>query len=174
VFGGRIHVHLTGQKVYNIHADALNSAAVAEAFSRNGTYFCPMAFPEGSPSHPAYGAGHATVAGACVTILKALFDTQLPVSDFFTPVEPDDDGVALHNYAGADAGQMTIEGELNKIASNVATGRNTAGVHWRSDGTESIKLGEAVAISILKDHKLTFNEAVTFQFRKFDGTSIVI
>ena len=25
--------------------------------------------------HPAYGAGHATVAGACVTILKAYFDT---------------------------------------------------------------------------------------------------
>ena len=25
--------------------------------------------------HPAYGAGHATVAGACVTMLKAYFDT---------------------------------------------------------------------------------------------------
>jgi hypothetical protein len=35
----------------------------------------PMAFAEGSPMHPAYGAGHATVAGACVTILKAFFDT---------------------------------------------------------------------------------------------------
>lgn len=35
----------------------------------------PMAFEEGSPMHPAYGAGHATVAGACVTILKAFFDT---------------------------------------------------------------------------------------------------
>ncbi len=37
--------------------------------------FLPMAFQEGSPMHPAYGAGHATVAGACVTILKAFFDT---------------------------------------------------------------------------------------------------
>jgi hypothetical protein len=35
----------------------------------------PMAFQEGSPMHPSYGAGHATVAGACVTILKAFFDT---------------------------------------------------------------------------------------------------
>lgn len=34
----------------------------------------PMAFPEGSPMHPAYGAGHATVAGACTTILKAFFE----------------------------------------------------------------------------------------------------
>ena len=39
------------------------------------THFLPMAFAEGSPMHPAYGAGHATVAGACVTILKAFFDT---------------------------------------------------------------------------------------------------
>ena len=39
------------------------------------TRLLPMAFQEGSPMHPAYGAGHATVAGACVTILKAFFDT---------------------------------------------------------------------------------------------------
>lgn len=39
------------------------------------TALLPMAFEEGSPMHPAYGAGHATVAGACVTILKAFFDT---------------------------------------------------------------------------------------------------
>jgi len=34
----------------------------------------PMAFPEGSPMHPSYAAGHATVAGACVTIIKAFFE----------------------------------------------------------------------------------------------------
>ncbi|MEL6767277.1 MAG: vanadium-dependent haloperoxidase [Pseudomonadota bacterium] len=39
------------------------------------TALLPMAFEEGSPMHPAYGAGHATVAGACVTMLKAFFDT---------------------------------------------------------------------------------------------------
>lgn len=39
------------------------------------TILLPMAFREGSPMHPTYGAGHATVAGACVTILKAFFDT---------------------------------------------------------------------------------------------------
>lgn len=39
------------------------------------TALLPMAFKEGSPMHPTYGAGHATVAGACVTMLKAFFDT---------------------------------------------------------------------------------------------------
>ncbi len=46
-----------------------------------GTHFLPMAFPEGSPMHPAYGAGHATVAGACVTILKAFFDTSAVLAE---------------------------------------------------------------------------------------------
>ncbi|MEM7500060.1 MAG: vanadium-dependent haloperoxidase [Pseudomonadota bacterium] len=46
-----------------------------KAANPGGAAFLPMAFPEGSPMHPAYGAGHATVAGACVTILKAFFDT---------------------------------------------------------------------------------------------------
>lgn len=33
-----------------------------------------QAFPEGSPVHGSYGAGHATVAGACTTVLKAFFE----------------------------------------------------------------------------------------------------
>jgi hypothetical protein len=174
IYLGRAHVHLTGQKSYDLHADLLNSAAVAESFSRHGTYLLPMAFPEGSPAHPSYGAGHATVAGACVTILKALFDTDLPASNFFAPVEPTDAGNALMPYLGGDAGLMTIEGELNKLASNVATGRNIAGVHWRTDGEESMRLGEQIAIRVLRDQKVTYNESVSYTFTKFDGTSVTI
>jgi membrane-associated phospholipid phosphatase len=174
IYLGRTHVHLTGQKTYDLHADILNSAAVAESFSRNGTYLLPMGFPEGSPAHPSYGAGHATVAGACVTILKALFDTQHPVTDFFPIVEPTDNGAGLMAYTDADAASMTIEGELNKLASNVATGRNIAGVHWRTDGEESIRLGEEIAIRILRNQKATFNENAGASFRRFDGTTVTI
>ncbi len=53
--------------------DVLMSSSVLNRIvdRTDGTKLLPMAFPEGSPTHPAYGAGHATVAGACVTILKA-------------------------------------------------------------------------------------------------------
>lgn len=51
--------------------DGVNGAA--------NNWLLPMAFPEGSPMHPSYGAGHATVAGACVTILKAWFDHGWPL-----------------------------------------------------------------------------------------------
>ena len=54
------------------------SDSTAEA---SATVHLPMAFAEGSPMHPAYGAGHATVAGACVTVLKAFFDTSAVLAD---------------------------------------------------------------------------------------------
>jgi membrane-associated phospholipid phosphatase len=168
-FAGRIHHKLVSGRPYPIHPDALNSAALAQVFGAHGTYLLPMAFPEGSPLHPAYGAGHATVAGACVTILKALFDGNHVVPN---PVVASDDGLALNPFAG---GPLTVEGELNKLAFNVAFGRNIAGVHWRTDGSASLALGEAVAISILRDQRTTYMEPFGgFTFRKFDGTTITV
>ncbi len=172
VMAGRIHFKLASGRPYDIHPDALGSAGVALAFSNNGTYLLPMAFPEGSPAHPAYGAGHATVAGACVTILKAMFDCEQPLGNFTTLYEPTDDGLGLNSLAYDPA--ITITGELNKLGANVAIGRNIAGVHWRTDGTESMLLGEKVAISVLRDQKLTYNESASYTFRKFDGSMITI
>jgi hypothetical protein len=166
-FGGRIHVHKRGWSSYPIHADVLNSQALAQINTQNGTYLLPQVFPEGSPLHPAYGAGHATVAGACVTILKALFDGSFPVPN---PVVPSADGLALVPVTAS----LTVGGELNKLASNVATGRNIAGVHWRSDGINSLFLGEQVAIKLLRDQKMTFNEGGSFTFTGFAGNTITI
>jgi hypothetical protein len=138
-------------------------------YSKSGTYLLPMAFPEGSPAHPSYGAGHATVAGASVTLLKAWFDESYVIPN---PVQPAPDGLSLEPYTGAP---LTVGGELNKLASNVAIGRNIAGVHWRSDATESLKLGELIAINILKDQKSTYNEEFGgFTLTKFDGTTITV
>lgn len=171
-FGGAVHNHLTSRRKYPIHDDVLSSTAVAQAFARNGAYLLPQAYPEGAPLHPSYGAGHATVAGACVTMLKALFDESFVISD---PVVPGPDGRSLVPYRGADAGRLTVGGELNKLAANVALGRNFAGIHYRSDYTQSLRLGEAVAISALSDRRLTFNEDFAgYTFTRFDGTRITV
>jgi len=168
-FAGRVHVHKSGLSSYDIHSSVLNSNAVSRVHSANGTYLLPLAFPEGSPTHPAYGAGHATVAGACVTLLKAVFDETFILPEVLVPSA---NGVNLELYFLDEA--LTVGGELNKLASNIATGRNHAGVHWRTDAIESLKLGEAVAIAVLQDHLATFNEGGNFQFTKFDGTPVVI
>jgi hypothetical protein len=171
-FGGRVHYHLTGAANYPIDAEILASQAAQHIHSSNGTYFLPQAYPEGAPLHPAYGSGHATVAGACVTILKAWFDESFVLPD---PVVPNAAGTALIPYAGPDAGSLTVGGELNKVAANIASGRNFAGIHWRTDYTEALKLGEAVAIGILRDQKETYKEKFAgFSLTKFDGTTITI
>lgn len=167
-FGGRVHNHMTGAAQYPIHGDVLNSKAVQATFSKFGTYLLPQAFPEGSPTHSAYGSGHATVAGACVTVLKAFFDETDTIKD---PVVPNADGTALVPYEGPP---LTVLGELNKVARNVAVGRNGAGVHWRTDALNGMKLGEDVAISILEEHKLTYNDKVEMSLTRFDGTKITI
>jgi membrane-associated phospholipid phosphatase len=171
-YGGLVHNYLTKGQKYPIHGDVVNSAAIAQVQKQTGGFLLPMAFPEGCPVHPSYGAGHATVAGACVTILKAFFNESYVLPN---PVVASDDGSTLAPYTGADAGQLTVGGELNKLAANVAVGRNIAGVHWRSDYVESLKLGEAVAISVLKDQKLTYGETFDgFTFTKLDGTKITV
>jgi hypothetical protein len=171
-FGGLIHNHKAGVKSYDqIHHEILDSDALDKIHQQHGTYLLPQAFPEGSPTHPAYGAGHATVAGACVTILKAWFDESHVLED---PEVPTNGGQGLKPYTGADADRLTVGGELNKLAANIAIGRNMGGVHWRSDYTESVKLGEKLALGILREHKELTNEDATFTVSRFDGTSIRI
>lgn len=182
-FAARIEYNRTHAGTFDVH-QSINSSTVLPAILQhneqlngvgNGTYLLPMAFPEGCPTHPAYGAGHATVAGACTTILKAWFKETSRIDALTTPVEPTPDGLAVLPYAGADVAQMTVGSELNKIASNVALGRDTAGVHWRSDATESMKLGEQIAIGILKDQRGCYNETFNgFSLTKFDGSVVTV
>jgi hypothetical protein len=167
-FGSRIHNHVTGAASYLINQEVLRSDALDRVHSRYGTYLLPQAFPDACPLHPAYGSGHATVAGACITILKAWFDESFKIPD---PVVPNADGTALTNYSG---GPLTAGGELNKVASNIANGRDFAGIHWRTDGSEGMKLGEAVAIGLLQEQKGTYNESSSFTFTKLDGSTITI
>jgi len=171
-YGELVHNVLTGAANYPIHGELLNSQAVKAIFSKYGTYLLPAAYPEGCPQHPSYPEAHGSVAGAGVTALKAFFDESFVIPN---PMMPSDDGQSLLPYTGSDAGEITVGGELNKVANNVALGRDMAAVHWRSDGFQSLLLGEAVAISILRDQHKTFNEPFEgFTFTKFDGTKITV
>lgn len=125
------------------------------------TFLLSQAFPEGSPTHPAYPTGHGTVAGACITALKFFFDCSGHVSNYGQVVEPVEDGLGLRPYGGPDAGQMTVNGELHKLAHNISFGHGIhGGIHWRSDTDESILLGEAVALSVLRSLVKQYSEMI--------------
>ena len=155
----------------------------------DATELLPMAFCEGSPMHPAYGAGHATVAGACVTILKAFFDhehhlnivpdseiTGSLASSYYGYVTTQMSGntvVPVYDQQGNPA-QLTVEGELNKLASNISIGRNWGGVHYFTDYYESILMGEQIALGILREQKLIYNENFSMTVPLFNGDNIHI
>ncbi|MGA7954724.1 MAG: vanadium-dependent haloperoxidase [Gloeobacterales cyanobacterium] len=162
------------------------------------TALLPMAFPEGSPMHPAYGAGHATVAGACVTILKAFFDTSAVLAqkstgevafkrlgsgdtaiEFRAPDLPGPnpgEGVPTGDLVSTPGGQfLTLEGELNKLAANISIGRNMAGVHYFSDYYDSLRLGEKIALGILEEQALTYStDPFVLSVPTFDGDVVRI
>jgi hypothetical protein len=189
-YGGLVHMTVTSQANYPLHGDILHSSAIQNVFSKFGTYFLPQAFPEGSPQHPSYAQGHASMAGACATILKVAVDGSFPYQSLpntITPTGPvhtgattivtaSGDGLSLAPYTGADVEQITVNGEINKLASNIGLARDFAGIHWRSDYEWGLRLGEAMAISLLRDQSQNYvgEDFEGFTITTFDGTTITV
>ena len=135
-----------------------------------------LQYPEGSPTHPSFPAGHAVVAGACVTVLKCFIKTHngtTPIlwSNPQKVVTNPDGTTSLDTYTGDS---LTLVGELNKIASNVALGRDWAGVHYRADGDLGINLGEQYAIDYMINVCQSYSENLSYSLQKYDGTFITI
>jgi hypothetical protein len=206
-YGGLVHVQNIGangtKRPYGLPEWVATSKAAKAVRELNknkdeeDSLLLPMAFTAGSPVHPAYGAGHASVAGICVTVLKAFFKTfegnnsdnavpiplvcvnggpdgclterpnpYLPPAPFKTYITGvDSSGQGYRTEIPATG--LTIEGELNKLAMNVAMGRSMGGVHWRTDNTRSLQLGEAIAAHILADITVDLAEKPEFTFRTF-------
>ena len=149
--------------------DILRCEAVARVRSLYGTRLMPVAYPEGCPTHPSYPSAHACNAGACATILKAFFDPDYILPH---PVEATPDGSALEPWPGAG---LTLGNEIDKLASNIALGRDAAGVHYRSDSVRGLFVGEQQALGLLRDYSRTYNERFDgFIVRKFNGDRVRI
>jgi len=189
---------LTGRFTLNpsMHPDLLNSSVLPLIFERNrqlnvkrgvaspaGSHFCPQELNGGSPSHPSSPAGHAFTAGACVTMLKAFFDVGKPgnlrpwpttaPAPFQPPSIASADGLTLVPTRETD---LTVLGELNKLAANISEGRNMSGIHWRvSDNMLGMMLGEDVAIYLLNETAALFPEQFKgFTLTKFDGSTVLV
>lgn len=168
-YGGRVHNHMARAAEYPLPEELLASPVLGRVHDAHGSWLLPQAYAEGAPLHPAYPSGHAVIAGACVTVLKAFFDETFPVDD---PVIASPDGLSLQPWRGAP---LTVGGELDKLATNIAFGRNAAGIHWRTDATAGLRLGQEVALSVLRDLRGTWKEEFAgFKLTDFDGVGVVV
>jgi hypothetical protein len=65
--------------------------------------------------------------------------------------------------------------QFDKLASNIALGRDAAGVHYRSDSIRGLFVGEQQALGLLRDYSRTYNERFDgFVLRKFNGDWVKI
>jgi len=185
-YGGRIHAQEARGRSFSIPDNVLRSDALSEINREHDTDLLPQADTEGSPTHPSFPAGHSGVAGACVTVLKAMFDGThefandemvVPVADGTTDADLAHGGTAngvqqtrLSTVAEESDGSggtigatqadindaadsiVTVTDELNKLAANMALGRNWAGIHYRTDGIDGFLVGEQAAVRYLQDH----------------------
>lgn len=164
----RVHQQLANVRRYGIHEKLLASPVLEKIQASTRSALLPLAYAEGSPNHPTYVSGHATISGACVTVMKAFFDENFVIPD---AVVPGTDGQQLRG-AGIE---LTLGGELDKLAANVSIGRNIAGVHYWSDAIEGMNLGEQVAISYLDDLRGNYTEGFAgFSLTKFNGEKITL
>lgn len=171
----------------SIHSELVNSAVLPLIFERNrqlnvkrgmgttGSFLLPQQPAGGSPSHPDSPAGHAFTAGCSVTLMKAIFDVGTPGNPRPWPLPPviaSADGKSLVPTSD----KLTVLGELNKLAFNVAEGRNWLGIHTRIGGNSlGMTLGEDTAIRLLEDLGFTYPEKFSgWTLTKFDGTTVTI
>ncbi|TPV96862.1 MAG: phosphoesterase [Myxococcales bacterium FL481] len=178
-YGARLNVQLRGAKDYGLGSELLHSKAFDRACDENRLVnqtptseandgLLPIAFPEGSPAHPAYPAGHSTAIAAGVTVLKAFVNESYQLPD---PVVPNRGGTELEAWTGAT---LTLGGELNKLVANITHARDAAGMHWRSDGVGNI-IGEEAAIALLADYsRAHLEEFAGLTLVRFNGTRIRI
>ena len=170
-YGGLAHHRLAnGVSDYPLHDNFLKSEALDRSKAKYGTYLLSQTYPEAAPLHSTYPGGATSVGAVTATILKAFFDESRVIAN---PVQPDPaDPTRLVPYSGPP---LTVGGELNKLAVNFGFGRNWAGIHWRSDASASMAIGEEVAIGMLRDERTTLREPFDgFSFTRFDGSRVTI
>lgn len=116
--------------------------------------------------------------GACATILKAAFDGSVAFNTLGDQriITPSVDGLSPVDYAGADARQITVNNDTEKLASNIGRARDFSGIHWRSDYEWGLRLGEAAALNILRDQSNNYagENFEGFEITTFDGQTIAV
>ena len=70
--------------------------------------------------------------------------------------------------------RLSLQGEIDKLADNIALAGLFAGVIFHSDYFGALRLGERIAVSILRQHLCDFEEPVSMRFHTFDGEPILI
>ena len=119
--------------------------------------FLPLTGPDSQHLTPSDLAPHAIVAGALATLLKAILDTSSRSQ--------------LHEVTDQSATRVLAD-QLDQLASNMALMRCVSGGFFPAENHQDLRLGQAIALHLLRDRMEQDNCSATLAFRDLDGRSL--
>ncbi|SMX41011.1 bromoperoxidase [Maliponia aquimaris] len=125
----------------------------------DGGLFLPLAGPSRQHLNPSDLAAHVIVAGALATLIKAVFDTSRQ---------------AQVRMVGDRGPALALEDQIDRMAANISVLRCVAGGYFPSENVQDLRLGQAIALHLLRDRMERDNRSATLSFRDFDGQSVQI
>ena len=168
-FGGLVHNTKTGAAAYPVHADILNSAVLTSSHGAQRTLPPADARPGRLPHAPVLRRGPCDRGRRLRDDPEGVVRRVVrPSASRWSPTRPG------RRFSPGPGRRSTVGNELDKLAANVAIGRNGAGFHYRSDYWHSLLLGEKLAVGILEEQRDTYRELCTFSFRGFEGQTITV
>ncbi len=159
-------IYRKGSNIHNISSELLINPVLEAVRAINDNVLLSQVRSEGAPLCPSTPNQLATVAGAYTTILKFFFNTKYELDVY----EPNETGEMLISTGM----RVTVDDELNKLASNIGFGCSWAGINYHMDTIKGLKLGEKVAINLLQDLVQRYSIPVCVRFRKFSTKMVTI
>lgn len=153
--------------------------SAVQAQSPTGSALLRLTRGNGSSMDPSKPAMWSVVAAACCTIFKAYLETHdqfdQEIAYPSTIIHSLTGGLPVA-YTGTISNTITINGELNKLCSNLGQCQSWMGEAFRSD--LAYELGEKIGIRYLEDTIRSFHESYDgfegFTLTKFSGEFVVI
>lgn len=111
------------------------------------------------PLHRTDSAAQAVIAGALSTVLKAVFDTRRH---------------ARLRMVGVQGGGLDVAAEADRLASDVAMARAVTGGWFPAENHQDLRLGEALAIHVLRGRMELMGRSLSLGFTDFDRREVSI
>ena len=121
--------------------------------------FLPLASPDQQRFPPSDCALHVGVAGALATLLKAVFDTSRG---------------AQVQMVGTCGPELALAREADRMASNVALARVATGGYFPCENHQHLRLGQGIALQLLRETLQADNRSAELSFADFDGRQIQV
>ncbi|MBV2360021.1 bromoperoxidase [Thalassococcus sp. CAU 1522] len=120
------------------------------------TAFLPVDLTR-APLNPWDAAAHGVVAGALATLVKAVFDTMRPTH---------------LRMVAANGPSTDITQEIDRLAAQIALGRSASAAYFGAESHQDLRLGEAIAMQVMRESFEADNEQAGLAFTDFDGKAV--